>query len=346
MIAFDQAVAALKQRLLLLENSKPVSTQSELAAVRCHFCGDSDNARHAHLYIGVREYNNKLCVVYDCKKCGRHGFVTPSFLRGLSINDVFIEAYLKSTMVNRRAKVFSGEEGLPEARFLFPKITKEDRGKVNYLSERLQLDFDNKTIQDYKIILNFASFLRLNNIADPAVSRDKIPLISEHGIGFLSEDKKSVSVRNMDPGAAYQDRFNIIRLFQGPRHPFMYIPPCNVDVLTPFPCIAVSESSFNIICVKNYFYPEDGASVIFASSSRKMFSRPVMRLIQLSGFVGGQIDIYADNDDEEFDAGWYREHMSKYLENFDVTVYLNSGGKDFGNMPKPGEKFNYKAVRL
>jgi hypothetical protein len=49
MLTFDPAIMDLKQRLLLLENSKPVSTQSELAAVRCPLCGDSDNIHHAHL---------------------------------------------------------------------------------------------------------------------------------------------------------------------------------------------------------------------------------------------------------------------------------------------------------
>jgi hypothetical protein len=287
--------------------------------------------------------------VYDCKKCGRQGFVTPALLRRLGIHDIFIETYLKSTMKSRSTRVFGADDDLTQTRFLFPKITREDKHKITYLSERLQMDFStNALIQEYKIILNFGTFLTLNHIQNPAVNKEKIPLISDHGIGFLSEDKKSVSIRNMDPGVSYQNRFNIIHLFQGTRHPYMYIPPCNVDILTPYPHIAISESSFNIICIKNYFYTEDDSSVIFASSSRKSFSRPVMRLIQLSGFVHGQLDIYADNDNEEedFKVDWFREHLSKYLDSFDITVYYNTDRKDFGDMPKEGEKFTYKSIKL
>jgi predicted nucleic-acid-binding Zn-ribbon protein len=351
MFNYDTAILELKQRLLLLENSKPVSTQSELAAVRCPICGDSDNIRSAHFYIGVKEYNGKNYIVYDCKKCGRHGFVTPALLHKLNIVDIFIETYIKSTMKDRRINTFGEVEDSSNTKVLFPKITKMDSKKIDYLSDRLQLDFSsNEMIQKYKIILNFESFLKINNIKNPAVRRDKIPAISEYGIGFLSEDKKSVSIRNMDPGGSYQNRFNIIHLFEGMRRPFMYIPPCNVDILTPYPSIAISESSFNIICCKNYFYLEDDSSVIFASASRKSYTKPILRLIQLSGFVHGQIDIFADNDDEdedeEFNIEWYRNHLSKFIDNYDITIYFNMDENDFGNMPRPGEKFNYKTIRL
>jgi predicted RNA-binding Zn-ribbon protein involved in translation (DUF1610 family) len=341
---YEQPILDLKQRLLLLENSKPISTQSELAAVRCPLCGDSDNLRSAHLYIGTKEYNGKVAVVYDCKKCGKQGFVTPSLLRKLGIVDIFIDTYLKS-ITKGNVRHFGAEDDLSKSNFLFPKITKADSDKVSYLSDRLQLDFsDNEMIKKYKVILNFETFLKINNIKDPAVSPDKIQAIGNGGIGFLSEDKKSVSVRNMNPGVNYQGRFNIIHLFQGVRHPFMYIPPCNVDILTPFPRIVVSESSFNIICCKNYFFPDD-TSTIYASSSRKSYNRPIIRLIQLSGFVSGQIDIFADND-SDFSVDWYKDHLAKFLDNYEITVYLNSEGKDFGDMPKEGEAFNYKTFKL
>jgi hypothetical protein len=351
MLNYDSAIIELKQRLLLLENSKPVSTQSELAAVRCPICGDSDNIRSAHFYIGVREYNGQNCIVYDCKKCGKQGFVTPALLHKLNIVDIFIETYIKSTMKGRRLNTFGEYDNLTHTQLLFPKITKGDKEKLNYLSNRLQLDFSNdEMIQKYKIILNFETFLKINNIQNPAVAQEKIPIIGRQGIGFLSEDKKSVSIRNMDTVGGYQNRFNIIHLFQGMRRPFMYIPPCIVDVLTPYPRIIVSESSFNIICVKNYFYLDDDTSGIFASASRKSYTKPIMRLIQLSGFVHGQIDIFADNDatdnDEEFDIEWYRDHLNKFIDNYDITVYLNTDENDFGNMPRPGEKFNYKTFKL
>jgi transcription elongation factor Elf1 len=347
MMQLDPAILELKQQLLLLEHSKPISTQSELAAIRCPLCGDSDNIRSAHFYIGIKEINNKQMIVYDCKKCGRSGFVTPSLLRKLNIYNIFIETYLKSISTIKGAlKVFGANDDLSDTRFIFPKITKLDSNKIAYLSERLQFDFStDEMIERYKIILNLESFLHLNNIQKPAISRERLPMISEYGIGFLSEDKKSVSIRNMHNDLTFQSRFNIVHLFQGIRRPFMYIPPCHVDVLTPYPRIVLSESTFNIICVKHYFYQEDDTSVIYASSSRKSYSRPILRLIQLSGFSYGQIDIFADND-ADFDINWYRDHLARYLSTYDIIIYINTEENDFGNMPKSGEKFSYKSIRL
>jgi hypothetical protein len=347
MMQLEPEILELKQRLLLLEHSKPVSTLSELASVRCPLCGDSDNINHAHLYIGVKEYDNEHLIVYDCKKCGRQGFVSPGFLRRLNIDDISIETYLKRSLKRvAHIKSYGKDDDISKTRFLFPKITKGDSKKIEYLSERLQMDFsNNEMIERYKVILNLGSFLNVNKITNPAVSIDKIGLLSEYGVGFLSEDKRSVSIRNMDPGVSYKDRFNIIHLFQGSRHPFMYIPPCNLDVLSPYPHIAVSESPFNIICCKNYFFTEDDTSVIYAAAGRKLFSRPITRLIQLTGFVNGQIHIFADNDNN-FNTDWYRFHLSKFLNNYDITIYLNNAENDFGNMPKKGEKFNYKIIKL
>jgi hypothetical protein len=310
-------------------------------------CGDSDNINHAHLYIGVKEFSGGHYVVYDCKKCGRQGLVTPGLLRKLNINDIYIETYLKNTLKNiNHTRSYGMDDDLSKVSFLFPKITKNDSKKIEYLSQRLQQDFsNNEMIKKYKVILDFGAFLSLNKIQNPAVSPDKIGLLSEYGLGFLSEDKQSVSIRNMDPGAAYQNRFNIIHLFQGVRHPFMYIPPCNLDVLSPYPHIAVSESPFNIICCKNYFFVDDDTSVIYGASGRKSFSRPITRLIQLTGFVNGQIDIFADND-RDFDIDWYKNHLSRFINNYDISIYINLDENDFGNMPKEGEKFNYKMFKL
>jgi hypothetical protein len=94
-----------------------------------------------------------------------------------------------------------------------------------------------------------------------------------------------------------------------------------------------------------YHYQDDDTSVIYASSSRKIYSRPILRLIQLSAFTHGQIDIFADYD-PDFDTNWYREHLNRYLDSYDIIIYLNTEEKDFGNMPKSGEKFNYKAINI
>ena len=141
------------------------------------------------------------------------------------------------------------------------------------------------------------------------------------------------------------ERFNIIHLYQNIRHPFYYMPPCNIDILSPLPHIAVSESSFNIINIQNYFYGADNVDTIFASASRKGCSRVIESLISKSGFTGGKLEIYADNE-KSFDIGYYKNILEPYMGTFDISIILNTQGKDFGEAPKNGESFQFKTIKI
>jgi len=66
-------------------DAKPASGNREIV-VRCPYCGDSDNKRHAHFYISVPESDKDL-PRYDCKKCPQCGILTDEVLRKLGCND-------------------------------------------------------------------------------------------------------------------------------------------------------------------------------------------------------------------------------------------------------------------
>lgn len=341
----DQNLLDLQQRLLMLESSKPVSTSSELAAVRCPLCGDSTNIRSAHMYIGIKDINGKEIVVYDCKKCGQSGTVTPNLLHRLGIVDIQIDEYLKSTYDTKYIKNFENEKDTSKIIYKYPHPTKQDESKIQYMSNRLQLDFsDYENIKKYKVVYDFGKFLAMNNIQHPQCNREKIELLSQEGIGFVGEDKTNISIRNFNPELT-GSRFNIIHLFEGKRRPYLYMPPCKVDVLTPTPRIVLSESSFNIICVKNYFFSDDSTDAIFGSSSRKGCAHAAIRLMQLSGFVHGKLDIYADND-PDFSIDYFKNLLAPFSSTFDTSIILNMDPnlKDFGEMPKQGEAFNNTKV--
>lgn len=348
----DPRIIDLQQKLLLLENAKPVSTATELCATRCCLCGDSLNLRSAHMYIGVKEIEDgKQIIVYDCKKCGQSGIMTPSLMHRIGINDVQVDEFLKSTNKSKITKSFSEGEDTSKIQYKYPRPTKEDAEKVEYLTNRLQIDFSNfENIIKYKVVLNFEKFLSMNNITQPQCDPNKIPILSQYGIGFISEDKTAISIRSMNREIT-GSRFNIIHLYPKIRHPFMYVPPCHIDVLTPYPKICIAESNFNITCVKNYFYGDDCTNVMFGSSSRKGCYHTLKRLMALSGFVGGKIEIYADNDDPElninnFDIGYFDRLLNDFKSTFDISIIVSTKSKDMGEMPKPGEKFEYKTFHI
>lgn len=343
---YDPQILDIQQKLLLLENSKPVSTASELCAVRCIFCGDSMNLRSAHLYIGVKEINGQEVLMYDCKKCGQSGAITPTIMHRLGIHDISVDEYLKGTRNNKYIRNFENEKDTSRIQYKYPKPTANDAEKVAYLTERLQIDFsDYENIKKYKVVLNFGKFLRDNHIENPQCNPSKIPLLSDYAIGFIGESKTVISLRSMDPNIT-GSRFNIIHLYKTQRRiPFLYMPPCTVDVLTPFPKIVISESNFNITCVKNYFYGDDCTNVMFGSSSRKGCLYAIKRLMALSGFVSGDIEVYADNDDD-FSPEYFDKLLAPLKATFNISIIINTKDKDFGVMPKAGETFEYKTFHL
>ena len=339
----------LQQELLLLPSAKSVSTPTELASVRCPLCGDSSHKLSSHFYIGVKDINGKKTIVYDCKLCSASGVMTPTLLRRLGINDLTVEEYIKGTINKGNVKTFSQEDDTSSLIYKYPMPTNKEKRKVDYISNRLGIDFnDFENIKKYRVVLNLSKFLKMNNISEPRVSEQLIPLIDEEGCGFVSADKTSISFRNLkfdENGGSGLDRFNIIHLYQNIKRPYFYTPPMAIDLLTTMPEISVSESAFNIINVQNYFYGQDNPNVVLGSSSRKGCARTIHNLINMTGFVGGKLNIFCDND-KTFDVNYFEKILDPFQSTFDITLYLNEESKDFGELPKNGENYNYRTIKI
>lgn len=346
----DEVLNDLQQQLLLLENSYPVSTQTELARVRCPFCGDSDNLKSAHFYIGVKNINGKDVPVYDCKKCGQSGIFSYKVMNKLGIYNIEFEIYLKKISRSVLAtKNFSSFDELSARKYqyIFPKTSEKDIWKLRYLYERLGIDFSNhENICKYKIIINLNDFIYANRLADVPINAFKREILSECGIGFLSEDKKSISIRNCMRDKYPDFNFNIVRLYKNEQNkrPFTYIPPCAVNILSDEPRIVVCESCFDIINIKNYFYP-DSTNAIFSSANRRNYITCIIRLMSITGFVNGVIDIYADND-KNLNIRELQLTLSKFMSTFSINVFINNESKDFGVIPKEGDKFKVTKIIL
>lgn len=339
----------LQQELLLLPSAKSVSTPTELASVRCPLCNDSIHKNSSHFYVGIKEINGKQTLVYDCKLCSASGILTPSLLHRLGINDLMVDEYIKSTINKGNVKTFSQEDDTSSLVYKYPQPTNKEKRKVDYISNRLGIDFsDFNNIKKYRVVLNLSKFLKMNNITEPRVSEQLIPLLDDEGCGFVSADKTSISFRNLmfnDDDGSGLDRFNIIHLYQNIKRPYFYTPPMAIDLLTTVPEISVSESVFNIINVQNYFYGQDNPNVVLGSSSRKGCARTINNLINMTGFVGGKLNIFCDND-KTFDIGYFEKILDPYQSTFNITLYLNEEGKDFGELPKNGETYNYRTIKI
>lgn len=346
----DPAIDRLNQLLQLVPRSKPVNTPTELRVCRCPICGDSSHQDSAHMYIGVREINRKQMIVYDCKLCSSSGLVSPTLLRKLGVYDIQVEEYIKSTTNSGYIKTFSQDDDTSKLQYKYPIPTKAEQYKLDYLKSRLGIDFnDFENIKKYRIVINFSKFLKLNKIDDPRINKALIPLLDQEGCGFVSADKTSISFRNLHYKAKDEDwgldRFTIVHLYQNIKRPYFYTPPMAIDLLTPYPVIAVTESSFNCINIQNFFYGQDNTSVILGSASRKGCARTIQNLINLTGFVGGKLNVFCDND-KTFKLDYFEKILEPFQSTFDITLYLNEEGKDFGELPQDGISYKFKTIKI
>ena len=347
---FEPAIDRLHQLLQLVPKSKPVNTPTELRVCRCCVCGDSSHQDSAHMYIGVKEINGKQTIVYDCKLCSSSGMLTPTLLRKLGIYDLTVEEYIKSTTRSGHVKTFSEDDDTTKLVYKYPAATKAEQAKVEYMKGRLGIDFsDYENIKKYRIVLNFSKFLKMNNITEPRINKDLIPLLDKEGCGFVSNDKTSISFRNLhykeDEKEFGLDRFTIVHLYQNIKRPYFYTPPMAIDLLTPYPVIAVTESSFNCINIQNYFYGQDNASVVLGSASRKGCARTIQNLINLTGFVNGKLNVFCDND-KTFNVEYFEKILEPFQDTFDITLYLSEEGKDFGELPENGMTYRFKTIKI
>jgi hypothetical protein len=342
----NEIITSIQEELLKLPLSHQVRSGNEIAAIRCPYCGDSIKSKHAHLYIGIKtDIDNNEYLVMDCKKCFTAGCVTSETLHKLGIYNTQYDEYIKSVLKNTKkntALVSYGDEIITPLKY--PKITKAETEKIDYLISRTKIDFSKQSeLEKYKLVVNFEKFIEINDLK-PNIIKERLSLLNDKAIGFVSFDNTSISLRDIE--ATTKNRFTIAHLYQEKRNPYMYIAPCNVDLLTLSPTFVVSESSFNILCVQKYFYPSDSINTIFAATgTRKGYKRVIFKLLQQTCFFGAEIIVYIDND-KDFTLDSYKEEFALFTNSSVVKLVVNQNDKDFGRMPEENERFEFKTYRL
>lgn len=322
--------------LLSLPNSKPTGVKTEVA-VRCPFCEDSIKSNHPHFYIGLRD-DKIFC---HCKKCPTSGLVTADTLTKIGIHDLSLIEYIKEINKSSGIVRINGDkkDGFINNTVLnYPSIVpSRDGHKIQYISERTNIDFSKKeNIKSYKVILNLLEFLSLNGII-PVGNEDYLQELSSNFVGFMTQNKNIISLRNVG-STRINNRYQVYKIDKSKRSPSIYVPPCDIDPLTVKPKIILSEGAFDIICIKQQFYPCDGVDAIFgAALAKSMYKIALVHLMKLSGFAGADVHVYSDVDNRK--KGYepiLQELKDKtfkdLIKNFNIQVFFNNDPieKDFG----------------
>jgi hypothetical protein len=313
--------------LLSLNDAKLVAGNNELI-VHCptEYCKTHHQGSKPHFYISLQEDN---IFKFNCKHCDYKGILTPYVMHQFGIERPEIDEFLISNNKSNLKNIIGKKE--KNNSFIIPSnYTKQDIFKLNYLQERTGIDFTKKeNIINYRIIIDLNRFLLLNNINLTTMKTNIKDEISNNFVGFLSSNDNVLNLRNIK-SRFFTQRYINIKIDKTINSPFLYIPPTNINILFEYPRIVLSEGAFDILCIKNQYYPKDSIDTIFAAcGAYGSYKRALIKLIKLTGFIGGELLFYSDKDVK---LSWYENKFKDFKSIYKIKVIYNKFGKDFGRI--------------
>lgn len=319
--------------LFLQREATRLVNETELVT-RCPFCGDSQKHKnHGHFYIGFKDTG---VIVYYCHKCVARGTFTPDTLDRFGITDFEIREYIskKKKYVNNTNKFINTNYGNTIPNYIIPKqVIGKNKFKIDYFENRTGIRVTKEILDSYSLIFDLEDFLIQNHIPISSYSYENqyiIKELSENFLGFLSTNKSMISFRNVGKTKLSREKFNFV-ISDGYKKPFYYIPKSSIDLLTLNPKIILAEGPFDIICIKERFFPRDSTDTVFASVGGKAGYKKILKeIIGLTGFLNPEVLFFSDQD---VDFETYTNNILGPLKNIiHGAVYYNTLSKDFGNI--------------
>lgn len=327
---FINAIKSIKPEAKIASGGREV-------VIRCIFCGDSSNKRHAHFYISVPQTQDELSF-YHCKRCPNHGIVDDELLRKIGC----VDSNLLVDIMKHNSEVLS----LPKYKSLkqinvyplrYDLIRKESSNidKLSYINNRIGSNFNYADITRLKIFLNLYDIININNLE---LTRHKsiCDSLDKYFIGFISYDNSYCGLRKITDQELYQSinkryiNYNLINKFDDRKN--FYVIPTEIDVLNIEPVnIHIAEGQFDILSIfynLNYCNTKQN---IYIACGGKSYIQALSFILQETGIINYNIHYYPDKDvlDNEF----YYSVINKILV-LPCKIYIHRnifiGEKDFG----------------
>ena len=164
---------------------------------RCVYCGDSRNKLHGHFSIKI-DMNSDSIILYRCFRCNESGILTSQTMEDLGI-PLSIEDAKALDVLNRLNNKSTYARQRP-LNYRVPVLIDpvDSKLKLDYLNNRLGIEFTPEMIQESKIILSIMDFFSENKIRLPDhINPRMIKLIEENYIGFLSANNSKITFRRV-----------------------------------------------------------------------------------------------------------------------------------------------------
>ena len=149
----------------IVPTAKPASGGREVV-IRCPFCGDSKDLKHAHFYISVPQTQDELSF-YHCKRCPSSGVVNDELLRriGCSDSNVLVEMIKHNDEVMKLPKYRSIKKiDIYPLKYNYIRNDSANQMKLQYINDRIGSSFTYADLKNMKIFLNLYDVLNQNEL--------------------------------------------------------------------------------------------------------------------------------------------------------------------------------------
>lgn len=296
---------------------------------------DSSNSRDiGHFYISIPQSDNEPSF-YDCKKCHNSGIVTYQKLLEWSLFDP--EMAIELTIHNKNVLSNPGNikyctQNIYNINNLFITDDKVSEIKLNYINNRLGLNFDYKDILANKIVLNINDLLKSNHINKYTRHQNIINELDSSFLGFISFDNAFINMRNLAPGKVYKGidkKYINYSIFDKQDNTCkFYINPCELNITNSNPIkVHIGEGPFDALSIK-YNLRKEYKQSIYAAITGSGYKGLIRYIITNLKLMNLEIHIYADSDIDR----WIILDLANFLSVYRYPFYLhrNTIGKDMG----------------
>lgn len=326
-----------------INNIRSIRPEAKIASggkeivIRCIFCGDSKNPRHAHFYMSVPQRQDELSF-YHCKHCPNHGIVDDELLRKIGCTDSnFLVDIMKHNSEVLSLPKYKSLKQINIYPLRYDLIRKEptNQNKLAYINNRIGSNFNYADLVSMKIFLNLYDIINVNNL-ELTRHQSICDSLDKYFIGFISYDNSYCGLRKVTDKNLYQSinkryiNYNLINKLDDRKN--FYIIPTEIDVLNPEPVnIHIAEGQFDILSIFYNLNHCNRKQNIYMACGGKSYLQALSFILQEIGIINYNIHYYPDKDvtDNEF---YYSILNRLSMLPCSTIIHRNmfDGEKDFG----------------
>lgn len=336
----------VKDTLLTLEPSKD---NDDGVTIRCPCCGDSmKNQSSMHFHVKIDLDDDDMPLIYHCFRCDESGILNSDILRSLGIFDIELNSKVKS--YNKHAIKKGNKKGLTRYSkkmsvvLPYPKNLELAEIKRDYINNRLGTDFSIEQLVALKIVLNFADYVRENEITQLKMYKSFINTLHYDYVGFISTNNDFIQFRDTTNKNKYRYyNYNVYNLIDKSRN--FYSIPNKIDLMTSEPVeIILSEGIFDILGVFSHIYKFDLKNKVYSAVCGCGFLSVVKYYLR-RGLFGNNvtISIFSDQDKPPSFFTQLNQELKDWVK--EINLYYNCKSKDCGVRPEKIEIVKKKIPR-